>query len=901
MKQKDYRLAAIMFTDIRGFSRMMEKDEAGTLKLLHLHNDLVVKIVKAHNGTVIKTIGDAFLIDFKNTVEALQSALEIQDKLYEYNKEHADFPLLLRIGLHLGDIYFYENDALGEGINIASRLQSIAHPGCICMSQEVYNHVLNKIDFQAAKLGRVSLKNISKEIHAYEITTPNVEFDPEHGKPRPGYKPGTYAQGGAGQDEMEFHPEQSGTAAMAEAQEDAQQARDAIKRSILNDIKIQGRRLSVDEVMQRYGSYGPDVEIVIKDLAEKGILQRGQAAPSCMTGRSGEGPRGMMGSGRMGGMMDEGGMDEARMGGMRARSYTERFMKIGEKIVDEVTKGIEEGLSRSSDPDAQAARRKLNGFRQGFSSSPQENPPSSFADQASPPAIHFNSPSPPRPQSSSAFPEHSFQARPEMTDEFADPRVKAINSKWERKLANSPFSSVKENFIQDFSIFRDSVAAGAKRSKMGFIPNLASWIGVSGLLFFINVMTKTPPWALIPFFAWGIGVVEHFFAVGRKAAKAAELSKMPVLNPDQLTLFKRLNLAKDAFVYHGVSTVSVSILLGVINGFAAFVGGPAFPWALFPVAALVFSFISHSAVHFPRLKQLEQSFIKSLGLSGSWKDLFGGKAEQLASIPQGPYQEAFAEALSIKAGIVEQLKKDKKKHGPVDKDLIPALEEYVGQIRLLATRAGEVDVIVDSIPMSALKSDKEELARKEAASSNERMKREYRKSIEEIERQETSFQELENQREMLKLRLKSGVNSLNQMRIEVARLSTMPEMDEDSTVLMLKQKSVELSQYLGDLSSGFADQEYDPYAELAEAERKQAESRALQASSTSSLPEPIGAESSDLSSDSAQLDGLTAELASQLRADSLAPAPESIRAESSAAEATTKAAPKPRRKKSTEA
>lgn len=187
MEQKDYRLAAIMYTDIVGFSRMMEQDEAGTLELLHYHNKLVSEAAVKRRGTVIKTIGDAFLVDFRNTVDALQCAMDIQAELFERNKAGGPAPLLLRIGVHLGDIYFFENDALGEGINIASRLQSLARPGCICFSQDVYNQVLNKIDFRADKLGKVSLKNISKEIHAYEIASPNIEFDPERDKPRQGF------------------------------------------------------------------------------------------------------------------------------------------------------------------------------------------------------------------------------------------------------------------------------------------------------------------------------------------------------------------------------------------------------------------------------------------------------------------------------------------------------------------------------------------------------------------------------------------------------------------------------------------------------------------------------------------------------------------------------------------
>ncbi|HQC26117.1 MAG TPA: adenylate/guanylate cyclase domain-containing protein, partial [Treponemataceae bacterium] len=171
MKQTDYRLAAIMYTDIVGFSKMMGENEAETLNVLRTHNRILDEAVEACHGTVIKTIGDAYMVDFRNTVEALQCAVEVQEKIYEYNKQTGSYILLVRIGLHLGDIYFYEKDAFGDGINIAARLQSFAKPGCICFSQDVFNQVLNKVDFHAEKLGRVSLKNINKEIHAYEIET----------------------------------------------------------------------------------------------------------------------------------------------------------------------------------------------------------------------------------------------------------------------------------------------------------------------------------------------------------------------------------------------------------------------------------------------------------------------------------------------------------------------------------------------------------------------------------------------------------------------------------------------------------------------------------------------------------------------------------------------------------
>jgi class 3 adenylate cyclase len=834
MKQKDYRLAAIVFTDINGFSRMMEKDEAGTLEMLHAHNELVRGVVAAHGGKVIKTIGDAFLLDFKNTVDALQSALEIQDKTFQSNKEHASsIPLLLRIGVHLGDIYFFENDALGEGINIASRLQSIAHPGCICISQDVYNLVLNKIDFQAEKLGRVSLKNISKEIHAYEITTPNVEFDPDRGKPRPGYKPGTFA----GKDpEMEFIPEAdikptatdileaSVSPVAREARQavdgagrgaedasgsaDLKRILDSVRKSILADIKAHGRRLSVDEVRAKYSGYGPDVETVIADLAAKGILQRGTGQSSAVPSAP-PAPRAPAPS--------------ASSPGQASGSYVDRFRSIGLQIVDEVARSIETGMDRS---------RSASSGR-GCSPEPR------FGDEA---------PSAPRPAPIN-------QSRVNLSYDFGDSKVKAMNGRWERKLSTTAFSSIKENYIQDFSIYRDSVVAAAKRTRTGLIPNLVSWLAVSAGLFFINAVTSgfSVPWAFLPFFAWGIGIAEHFFAARRKTEKAREIENMPNLNPDQLTLFKRIHLCKDAFTYHGVSTVAVSLFLLAINAFVAFVsrGQATFPWALIPAAAMTFSFISHAAVQGSRVKGLEDIFKKSLGLSGSWKGLFGGKNRQEA--PSGPYQEFFAEALSIKEGIIAQLKRGKKRTGPADKDLIPALDEYMGQIRLLASRAGEVDAIVDTIPMAALAEDKAQLLKKESDAQSDRMRREYRKSIEEIEKQESSFQELENQREMLKLRLKSSVNSLKQMRIDVARINTMDDAGDDNAVLMVKQRTSEITQYLDDLRTGLDEEERDPYAELAEAER--AKAAALAAAS-----KPEDAEKRLLAARKAELDRLNAEV-----------------------------------------
>jgi class 3 adenylate cyclase len=130
------RLAAIMFTDIVGFSRQMGADEARTMRLLDVHNQLIQQAVTAHHGHVIKTIGDAFLVDFPSVVHAVQCAQQIQAQFRAYNVERETSEQIhIRIGLHLGDIVQKDGDVFGDGVNIASRLQSLAEPDTVCLSQ----------------------------------------------------------------------------------------------------------------------------------------------------------------------------------------------------------------------------------------------------------------------------------------------------------------------------------------------------------------------------------------------------------------------------------------------------------------------------------------------------------------------------------------------------------------------------------------------------------------------------------------------------------------------------------------------------------------------------------------------------------------------------------------------
>src|SRR5262245_9074846 len=165
------RLAAIMFTDIVGFSRQMGADEARMLRLLAVHNQIIAQAVAEHHGQVIKTIGDAFLVDFPSVVNAVQCAQRVQNQCRAHNADkEKDDQIHIRIGIHLGDIVQRDSDVFGDGVNVASRLQALTEADTICISQKVYEEVAKKLPLGAViSLGRPQLKNIAERFPVYAL------------------------------------------------------------------------------------------------------------------------------------------------------------------------------------------------------------------------------------------------------------------------------------------------------------------------------------------------------------------------------------------------------------------------------------------------------------------------------------------------------------------------------------------------------------------------------------------------------------------------------------------------------------------------------------------------------------------------------------------------------------
>jgi adenylate cyclase len=166
------KIAAILVSDVVGYSRLAGSDEDRTLaRLRALRSDLIDPTISVHHGRIVKRTGDGSVIEFRSVVDAVRCALEVQHAMVERN---AGVPLEkrieFRIGIHLGDVVEEtDGDLMGDGVNIAARLEGVCEPGAICLSEDAYRQVSGRLDMAVTDLGPTQLKNIERSIRVYSL------------------------------------------------------------------------------------------------------------------------------------------------------------------------------------------------------------------------------------------------------------------------------------------------------------------------------------------------------------------------------------------------------------------------------------------------------------------------------------------------------------------------------------------------------------------------------------------------------------------------------------------------------------------------------------------------------------------------------------------------------------
>jgi adenylate cyclase len=171
------KIAAILAADVVGFSRLTGSDEEGTLaRLRTLRSDLIDPTIAVHHGRVVKRTGDGSISEFRSVVDAVRCAIEVQKGMVERNAGLSpERRIEFRVGIHLGDVVEEsDGDLMGDGVNIAARLEGIASPGGVCLSEDAYRQVRDRIKEGFVDLGEKNLKNIARPVRVYAIKAGNA-------------------------------------------------------------------------------------------------------------------------------------------------------------------------------------------------------------------------------------------------------------------------------------------------------------------------------------------------------------------------------------------------------------------------------------------------------------------------------------------------------------------------------------------------------------------------------------------------------------------------------------------------------------------------------------------------------------------------------------------------------
>jgi adenylate cyclase len=170
-KRLERRLAAIFAADVAGYSRLMSEDEVGTLRILTAHREVMDRLIAEHGGRIANTAGDSVVAEFPSAVDAVQCAVTVQKELTTSLATMAvERALRFRIGVHIGDVMVRGSDLLGDGVNIAARLENLAEPGGVCISGDVHRHVRKALQLTYTDLGPQRVKNIDEPVHAFAVT-----------------------------------------------------------------------------------------------------------------------------------------------------------------------------------------------------------------------------------------------------------------------------------------------------------------------------------------------------------------------------------------------------------------------------------------------------------------------------------------------------------------------------------------------------------------------------------------------------------------------------------------------------------------------------------------------------------------------------------------------------------
>lgn len=333
--------------------------------------------------------------------------------------------------------------------------------------------------------------------------------------------------------------------------------------------------------------------------------------------------------------------------------------------------------------------------------------------------------------------------------------------------------------MSDFSEYRNKLVRKINKSEDEFRIHFITFLAVNAGLFVLNMMTSARhPWFLYVLGGWGIGMVSHWADMYLSKKEIAEIDANET---DNLAEFKYYHRIRKNFFLHVVTNISVAIFLGMIN----MITTPTFLWALIPAIAMAIGVVTHWAAYTNKLRRMEIEV----------DDAF---------VPQSKSpNEHLNRALKLKESTIKVIHEVKSKFKGFAEDSLPVIDSYVETIKLLTEKEEDLETALKEVNKEEILSEKEKLIVKKESAGSENLKNEYNKYINEFDVQLETVKKLEEEKELLSLKVVSAINNLKQLNLELISIKSKTTIEDRSIIDNFERKSKELSLYYKDLMESY--------------------------------------------------------------------------------------------------
>ncbi|MCX7655256.1 MAG: 2TM domain-containing protein [Treponemataceae bacterium] len=362
--------------------------------------------------------------------------------------------------------------------------------------------------------------------------------------------------------------------------------------------------------------------------------------------------------------------------------------------------------------------------------------------------------------------------------------------------------------FEAYSLYYEKTQQEARRAPGAFGSHLVSFVVINvGLMALNMIVSPTFPWALFPFGGWGIGLLTDLVKVFRKKEKVKELERFPLLAENSLELFKRIQKKKDETAEEVAALIPTGLFLYMIN----MITSPGFLWSLIPIGFTIIGGVSSFFSKRREIKRLENLLQGTLQNSGMpSRTSINRETRPSREDAFDPYEKIVQDARLLRDAIQEMIQgndrpqKGKSRTLPGTEELLPLLDLYVEEIASLVDKRREIVTIIETIPFEALERDKMLLKKKlESTETSVLLREECQRALANIEKQERSVQEMQDEKELMEIKIRSSLMALQQMRLDVARLISLAESSQKGPLEQVDRTAEELRRYIQDLKTGY--------------------------------------------------------------------------------------------------